>query len=413
MVGRPFEEALFREITELLEQGKCPAGWLDIELQDIRLTCLIHKSRPFLAGLVEPERFSWVPLCDLVLRARQLEGAICSLYKADLVRVLLMAVHFRNLPVLQATTRFVDLTHVLDVLAKDGHDAGLALERSGVRTLLFLQKGVPTRLFFGNTEKVMADDSVTNRFLLYGFAPNAPEGKVEVFNRLSIEPDPDAGRALSDLADEAKPPPPMNIVVHLHDRVEMSRPFMPPFMIIGRDHTCELNLGSLSISRRHAKLSWKRGRFVVEDLKSANGTTVNGQRIMHAELSPGDRIGAGIYEFVLEAPKDLKDPKATVMLIPDTDDQTLYIAGEDQSVPLNSEIIIGKGPSADIKAAGMSVKANHAIIKIEGSGVFRLVCIGRANVVLNGKKTNDTYVKAGDEIKVGKSRFRFISVPNV
>ena len=99
MVGRPFEESLFKEITELLEQGKCPAGWLDIELQDIRLTCLIHKSRPILAGLVEPERFSWVPLCDLVLRARQLEGAICSLYKADLVRVLLMAVHFRNLPV--------------------------------------------------------------------------------------------------------------------------------------------------------------------------------------------------------------------------------------------------------------------------------------------------------------------------
>jgi len=101
------------------------------------------------------------------------------------------------------------------------------------------------------------------------------------------------------------------------------------------------------------------------------------------------------------------------MLIPDADDQTLYIAGEDQSVPLNSEILIGKSPSADIKAAGMSVKANHAIIKIEGSGVFRLVCIGRANVVLNGKKTNDTYVKAGDEIKVGKSRFRFISVPKV
>ena len=39
------------------------------------------------------------------------------------IMVLLMAVHFRNRPVLQGDTRLVDLTHILDVLAKEGNDA--------------------------------------------------------------------------------------------------------------------------------------------------------------------------------------------------------------------------------------------------------------------------------------------------
>ena len=38
-------------------------------------------------------------------------------------------------------------THVLNVLADEGHDAALALEREQIRTLLFLQQGAPARAF--------------------------------------------------------------------------------------------------------------------------------------------------------------------------------------------------------------------------------------------------------------------------
>ena len=61
MVGRPYDGPLLIEIDQLLEQGYCPEGWVDVELADTRLVCLIHRSRPFLAGLVEPGRLSWVP----------------------------------------------------------------------------------------------------------------------------------------------------------------------------------------------------------------------------------------------------------------------------------------------------------------------------------------------------------------
>jgi pSer/pThr/pTyr-binding forkhead associated (FHA) protein len=412
MVGRPYEGPLLIEIDQLLEQGYCPDGWVDVELEDTRLVCLIHQSRPYLAGLVEPGRFSGVPLGDVVLRANRMEGAVCSLFRADPVQVLLMATHFRHPPELQASTRYVDLIHVLDVLAVDGHDAALALERTGRRTLMFLRKGMPARLYFGDGKKRPEGGDITNQFLLYGFAPKSPEGRVEVFSKLVIDPDPDTGRTFRELVAEAKPPPAMNILVHLDKRVELQRPFMPPSMVIGRDHTCELVLQSLSISRRHAKLSWTRGRFMVEDLGSANGTTVNGRRIQRTVLEPGDRVGVGVYEVKLVARPEEVDLKSTMMLVPGNFEKTLYLTGEKQSVPLTREVSIGRGLGADLVAWGAFVRDVHARIRIEGSGVYHLVCPGRSTVKLNGRRVRSAYVKEGDELAVGKARFRFVVVPH-
>ena len=411
MVGRPYEGPLLIEIDQLLEQGYCPEGWVDVELADTRLVCLIHRSRPFLAGLVEPGRLSWVPLSDVVLRANRMEGAICSLFRADAVQVLLMATHFRHQPELQASTRYVDLIHVLDVLAADGQDAALSLERSGRRTLMFLRKGMPTRLYFGDGTQEPKDGDVTNRFLLYGFAPKSPEGRVEVFSNLIIDPDPDAGRTFAELVAEAKPPPAMDILVHLDKRVELQRHFMPPYMIVGRDHTCELVLQSQSISRRHAKLSWTRGRFLVEDLGSVNGTTVNDQRIKRTVLSPGDRVGMGVYEVKLVAQPEEIDLKSTMMLVPGDYQKTLYLAGEKQSVPLTREVSIGKGLGVDLVAWGSFVRQVHARIQIEGSGVYHLICPGRSTVKLNGRRVRSAYVKEGDQLVVGKARFQFVTAP--
>ncbi len=412
MTGRPFEDGLFEEVDGLVAQGHCPDGWLELETPEARLTCLFHQSRTYLAGLTEEEVFSWVPLKDFPVRAGQLDGAVCNLAKADPVRVLLLAVHFRNRPVLQATTDLVDLAHVLNVLADEGHDAALALERQSVRTLLFLQQGAPARAFFGDPTQDPGRGSVAERFLEHAFAPDAPLSKVEVFKRLSIEHDPDAGRSLTELAREAKPPPPTNVMVRLAGRVVLHRPFMPPKVRIGRDHACELLLDNLSVSRRHAELAWERGKFVIRDLGSANGTQVNGAKVGEHVLADGDKITVGKFELGLVEPPDARDPDPTVLLAPgaevagDNAPTTLYLVGDDQSVPLDGEITIGKTRGVDLKARGFWVKAVHARVKAEGAGAFRLRCQGGASVQLNGQPVSEAYLKAGDVLVVGRSSFR-------
>ena len=60
-------------------------------------------------------------------------------------------------------------------------------------------------------------------------------------------------------------------------------------------------LPDLSISRHHAVIIDNGRTLVIVEVGSANGVSVRGQRISpEAELSEGDRIEIGIYEFTFE-----------------------------------------------------------------------------------------------------------------
>lgn len=47
------------------------------------------------------------------------------------------------------------------------------------------------------------------------------------------------------------------------------------------------------ISSHHARIEWKDSHLVLFDLKSKNGTTVNGESVTRRELKPGDRVQLG------------------------------------------------------------------------------------------------------------------------
>jgi len=72
---------------------------------------------------------------------------------------------------------------------------------------------------------------------------------------------------------------------------------------IGREPECELQLLDSEVSRRHAKVTIRDAAAVIDDLHSANGTYVNGDRILEARgLGPGDRIQIGEATIVLSSP---------------------------------------------------------------------------------------------------------------
>ncbi|MDB6117649.1 MAG: Stage sporulation family protein [Verrucomicrobiaceae bacterium] len=50
----------------------------------------------------------------------------------------------------------------------------------------------------------------------------------------------------------------------------------------GRDQGCQVVLRSIDVSRRHARVTFGESSFVVEDLGSASGTTVNGEPVAAA-----------------------------------------------------------------------------------------------------------------------------------
>jgi FHA domain len=74
----------------------------------------------------------------------------------------------------------------------------------------------------------------------------------------------------------------------------------PSEMLIGRHHACDVLLGDLSVSRRHARLFFRDGRWIVQDLDSTNGTSVNGSRVGRCELRPGDDIALGNEHLTID-----------------------------------------------------------------------------------------------------------------
>jgi hypothetical protein len=86
-------------------------------------------------------------------------------------------------------------------------------------------------------------------------------------------------------------------------------------LILGRGEKADILLGDMHISRRHARLLMRRGRWFVEDLQSTWGTTLNGARVgAPAELRHGDLIVVGATALRYECYWDvLASPRAAPM----------------------------------------------------------------------------------------------------
>lgn len=64
-------------------------------------------------------------------------------------------------------------------------------------------------------------------------------------------------------------------------------------LLVGRSRCCDVVLSGPEVSRRHALLRFRDGRWIIQDLESTNGTFVNDVRVGRCELRPGDRLLLG------------------------------------------------------------------------------------------------------------------------
>ncbi len=64
-------------------------------------------------------------------------------------------------------------------------------------------------------------------------------------------------------------------------------------LVLGRDQACDVVLPEATVSRRHARLLFRDGSWVLQDLGSTNGTSVNHVRVGRCELRPGDLLVLG------------------------------------------------------------------------------------------------------------------------
>ena len=76
------------------------------------------------------------------------------------------------------------------------------------------------------------------------------------------------------------------------------------WLVIGRGRQAEMVLAEPTISRAHAALGFDGECFFVQDLKSTNGTLVNGERQERAALRDEDEIQIGRLHLQVRIPEE-------------------------------------------------------------------------------------------------------------
>lgn len=101
------------------------------------------------------------------------------------------------------------------------------------------------------------------------------------------------------------------VVVHEKGGAERRETFETAELTVGRVQGNELMLPKGNVSKRHARLLYRDGRFIVTDLNSTNGTYVNRRRITQATIvREGDRIYVGDFVLRIELPGGEEDALA-------------------------------------------------------------------------------------------------------
>ena len=84
---------------------------------------------------------------------------------------------------------------------------------------------------------------------------------------------------------------------------------------VGRAPRADFVVDAALVSRLHCQLAAGSGEIEATDLRSTNGTYVNGERVARAVLRDGDRLRVGAVELVVvragSNPAGSEDPAAT------------------------------------------------------------------------------------------------------
>jgi pSer/pThr/pTyr-binding forkhead associated (FHA) protein len=231
------------------------------------------------------------------------------------------------------------------------------------------------------------------------------------------------------------------IVVRFNNTAQSDVPLDKPVLTIGRSRKNDIVVDSMAVSRRNARIYREGPRFIVEDLKSLNGTFVNNKKVSQWILSNDDQILIGKHTLVFVdendqsvsdttetagphveetlAPENRKEPQllgkvyepAAEKGLREVEGGITIISGgsAQQEIELTKGLTVaGKGDRADIKLKGIFLEKTVFVINRRPSGFTISRSGGRTITCVNGVPITDQQeLKDGDVISAGKTTMQF------
>jgi pSer/pThr/pTyr-binding forkhead associated (FHA) protein len=183
----------------------------------------------------------------------------------------------------------------------------------------------------------------------------------------------------------------------------------PGFNTIGRLPTHPISIENLGISRNHAFiLGDTQGKvFILEDLKSLNGTYVNKRRVAKHWLRPSDVITIGQHH--LEYVEGDHGSAAIPTGEPVSGEPWLEESSTGKKYPIKKDVIqFGNSSSDDIHIPGLMVGRNFASLNRKGTvWVINLLVKRFSQLRVNGEEIHSAKLSDGDSVEVAGTLFVF------
>jgi pSer/pThr/pTyr-binding forkhead associated (FHA) protein len=97
--------------------------------------------------------------------------------------------------------------------------------------------------------------------------------------------------------------------------VAEERQLLPGSTVMGRASACDLVLLDSGVSREHARIDVDGNGATIHDLKSRNGTWVNGEQTNGARLEAGDEIGIGRRLRLCDKSRNMSDSSSVMISV--------------------------------------------------------------------------------------------------
>jgi pSer/pThr/pTyr-binding forkhead associated (FHA) protein len=229
------------------------------------------------------------------------------------------------------------------------------------------------------------------------------------------------GNALTDSA---------KLLVKLHGQGSRSIDLTADSFSIGRKPDNDLPIDDHTVSSRHAKIVRVQSVYFLEDLKSTNGTAVNGKPVERAQLHDADVITIGQHRIIFQD----NTPSAATSVPASSDlDQTLAISGKHLAAApsITAKVVITSGKTdrleyhltkranligsqegAAIHLTGWFAPKAVALISSRGSGFTISPSEGSKRLLVNGRDVSAPQtLKDGDGIEVAGVSMTFYIIP--
>ncbi|MBT6179978.1 MAG: FHA domain-containing protein [Deltaproteobacteria bacterium] len=173
-------------------------------------------------------------------------------------------------------------------------------------------------------------------------------------------------------------------------------------VLVGREGNVDILFNSPEVSRKHARIVSMHGSYVVEDLGSANGTSLDGQLVTRpTTVKNKSQIKIADYLIILESESADDSPSPALV------GQSSPVLNKTFVLP-QGELDLGRVEGNALVIADSSISRKHAQIQVSPNRI-KVIDLGSSN----GTKVNDQQIteqdlQYGDSIQFGNVVFKLL-----